>query len=69
MKAVLLIIGSLGGLYAAFGIVQLIRLLSESDPGTAYGVTNIAAGVVPVCLGLVVCLLCFQKAFRKPPPK
>jgi len=66
MKVVLIIIGSLGGLYAVFGIVQLIRTLLEANPSTAYGGSIIAASVVPVCLGLIVCLICFQRAFRKP---
>jgi hypothetical protein len=69
MKAVLIILGALGGLYAAYGIVQFVRTLSESDLGTALGGANLAASVVPVCLGLIVCLLCFQRAFRKPPPQ
>lgn len=69
MKAVLIMIGSLGGLYAAFGTVQFIRTLLQSNPATAYGGANIAASVLPVGLGLIVCLLCFQGAFRKPPTK
>lgn len=66
MKVVLIIIGSLGGLYAIFGIVQLVRTLLETNPGTAYGGSSIAASVVPVCLGLIVCVACFQRSFRKP---
>ena len=66
MKVVLIIIGSLGGLYAVIGIVQFIRTMMTSNPGTAYGGANIAASVLPVCLGLIVCVVCFQKAFRKP---
>ena len=69
MKAVLIIVGSLGGLYAAFGILQLIRTMMTSNPGTAYGGASIMASVVAVCLGLIVCLACFQRAFRKPPTK
>ena len=69
MRVVLIIMGSLGGLYATFGIVQFIRTLLASNPGTAYGGANLATSVVPVCLGLIVCLLCFQRAFRKPPTK
>ena len=67
MKALLIIIGSLGGLYAAFGIIQFIRTVLDSNPGTAYGGANIAASVLPVCLGLILCLVCFKRAFRKPP--
>jgi hypothetical protein len=67
MKTLLIIIGSLGALYAAFGVIQFIRTVLESNPGTAYGGANIAASVFPVCLGLIVCLVCFRRVFRKPP--
>ncbi|VTS05718.1 unnamed protein product [Tuwongella immobilis] len=67
MKVVLIIIGSLGGLYAAIGIAQLLRTLVECNSGTAYGGAKIAASILPVCLGLIVWLVCFQRAFRKPP--
>ena len=66
MKGVLIVFGSLGGLCAAFAVVHLIRTLVASDPGTTYGGANIAATAVPVCLGLIVCVVCFQRAFRKP---
>ena len=66
MKVVLIIIGSLGGLYAIVGSFLFIRTIMTSNPGTAYGGANIAASVVPVCLGLIVCVACFQKAFRNP---
>jgi hypothetical protein len=63
MKVFLMIIGSLCGLYAAFGVVQFIRTLMNSNPGTAFGVANIAANLIPICVGLVVCIVCFQRAF------
>jgi hypothetical protein len=63
MKVVLIIIG---GLYAVVGGFLFIRTLMTSNPGTAYGGANIAASVVPVCLGLIVCVACFQKVLRKP---
>jgi uncharacterized membrane protein len=66
MKVALIIIGLLGGLYAVFGIVQFIWTMLTSNPGTAYGGANIILSVVPVCLGLIVCVACFQRAFRKP---
>lgn len=66
MKVALIIIGSLGGLYAFFGVVQFIWTMMTSNPGTAYGSATIVLSVVPVCLGLIVCVVCFQKAFRKP---
>jgi hypothetical protein len=66
VKAVLIILGTLGGVYAVFAIVQLIRTLTEANPGSAYGASRISMTVVPVCLGLIVCVACFQRAFRKP---
>jgi hypothetical protein len=66
MRAVLIGVGLLGVGVAVFGVVQLIRTVSASDPETAYGAANIAGSVLPVCLGLIVCLVCFQRAFRKP---
>jgi hypothetical protein len=66
MKAAMIVIGSLAGLYAVFGVVQFVRTLMASDAGTAYGGAAIAAGVAPPCIGLVVCLICFRLAFRGP---
>jgi hypothetical protein len=68
MKVVLFIIGLLGGLYALFGSVQLIRSLLSSDAGSTYGVASISRSLVAVCLGLIVCLACFQRVFRKSRP-
>ena len=65
MKAVLIIFGSLAGLYAIVGVVQFIWVMLTSDASSAYGVAKIAASVVPVCLGLIVCLACLMKAFPK----
>jgi hypothetical protein len=67
MKAILIVLGSLGGLYALFGAVQLARNLMETNPATPYGGARIAASVLPPVLGLIVCLACFQRAFRRPP--
>jgi hypothetical protein len=70
MKILLIIIGSLAGLYAAFGVVQFIGVLLTSNAAAPYWVSQIALGLVSVLLGLIVCLACFQAAFRKPkPPK
>jgi len=64
MKILLLIvIGSLGGLDGVVAFVQLIRTLMVSKPETASGGSSIAASVVPVCLGQVVCLVCLQRRF------
>jgi uncharacterized membrane protein len=70
MKIILIVIGSLAGLYAAFGVVQFIGVLLTSDAAPPYWVSQIVLCLVPVLLGLIVCLACFQAAFRKrKPPK
>ena len=66
MKVLLAIIGIVGGVYAVFGAIQMIRTMTTSNPGTAYGGANIAASLVPVCLGLAICVVCFQRVLRKP---
>ena len=72
MKIVLIVIGSLAGLYTAAALVQFIYALVSTNAGTANGTANIAASVVPVCIGLLVlvlvCVACFAGAFRKPKP-
>ena len=67
MKIIMIIVGSLAGLYAVLAIIQFIQTLMVSDTGTTYGGTNIAASIVPMCIGLALCFACFQQAFRKPP--
>ena len=69
MKIVLKAIGSLAGLYALAGAFMFVRTLMTSDAGTAYGASHIAASVAPVCIGLIVCLACFNKALSKSKPK
>jgi hypothetical protein len=66
MKIVLIVIGVLAGIYAFFGIIQFVMTLLSSDPASAYGTANIAASVVPVCLGLIVSVACLTHAFKKP---
>jgi hypothetical protein len=65
MKVVLIVIGVLASVYCMFGILQFIRIFTASDPGSVGGGTNIAAGILPVCLGGVLALICFKKAFKK----
>ena len=65
MKILLIVIGSLAGLYAAVALVQMGYVLVTSDSGSAYGVANIAASVVPAAIGLLVCVVCFQKVMAK----
>lgn len=69
MRVVLIIIGSLGALYTFFAIIQLIGTLMTANAGSAYGGASIGASVVPVCFGLIISLICFRGAFRKPDDK
>jgi hypothetical protein len=65
MKVLLIVIGTLGGLFALSGIFGVYQAASGS-PATLYGTANVASSVVLVVLGLIVFLFCFQRAFRKP---
>ena len=63
LKAVLIIVGSLGGLYAFVGLIQFIwTVIPQNHAG---GGAEIAASIVPVCVGSIICAFCFQKALRK----
>jgi hypothetical protein len=66
MKLFLIILGSAGGLLAVFGVIQFVRTMMTNDAGTAYGSSDIIASAVPVFLGLAICVVCFQRAFRRP---
>lgn len=66
MKLVWIVIGVLGGLFALVGIGQLLKVYMATNAETAYGASNLAAAVFPICLGLIACVYGFQKAFRKP---
>jgi uncharacterized membrane protein len=66
MKIVLIVVGALGGIYAIAGIVQLVSVMNTTNPESAYGTSRLAASVVPVAIGLVVCLVCFGTVFSKP---
>ena len=65
MKVILILIASLAGIYSIFAVVQLVRAFTVSNSDSAYGISNIAASVVPVVLGFAVCLVCLQKALAK----
>jgi hypothetical protein len=67
VKVILIVIGSLAALYAAVAIVQLVHTLLATNAENPYEISRLAASVVPVCLGLIVSLICFLKAFGKPP--
>jgi hypothetical protein len=63
-KIVLVLVGLLAGLYALAGVGQLVGVLFRNG-GSPYEVSNIAANVVPVCLGLIVCVACFRHVLKR----
>lgn len=64
-KIALIFAGTLAGLYAISGVILLIQTLLANDPLSVRGGAEIAASIVPPCIGLMICLACFQSAFRK----
>lgn len=67
MKFVLIFVGVLATAYAGAGVVQLFKALTQSNPSSSYGAAGLAANAVPVLIGALVALICFQRAFRKRP--
>jgi hypothetical protein len=65
MKVLLIVVGSIAGLYAVTGVTLFVRALATNNAGTLHGGANIAASLVPPCLGLIVSIVCFQRALRK----
>lgn len=65
MKILLIMIGSLAGFYTIVGLVRMVSVMTTSNPNNAYGLANMASSVVPVAIGAIICLVCFQKAFAK----
>ena len=51
--------------YALVGVVQFVRTLHNADPTSTFGGSSIAASIVPPCLGLLVCIVCFRNDFGK----
>jgi flagellar basal body-associated protein FliL len=65
-KIVLIVIGSLAGVYSAAAIVQMVWTLVTRNPASARGASDIAATVSIAALCVGVCAVCFQKALCKP---
>jgi hypothetical protein len=61
MKAAKIVIGSMAAVYTAFALVVFAIMLSAK----AYGTADMAVALMPVCLGLMVSHVCFQRAFKK----
>lgn len=68
MRTSLLIVGAaLSGVYTLGSIGFLIGALITYDPFSARGGMEIAASVVPPCIGAVICLSCIGALRRKTP--
>ena len=65
-KILLIVVGSLGGIYAIAAVVQFVNVLFAVDADNPYRTATIAASVAPICFGLMVCIACFSAAFKKP---
>ena len=65
-KAVLIVIGSLVGIYSVAAIVNMVWTLLTRNPASARGGSDVAATVSIAALSVGVCAVCFQKAFSKP---
>ena len=64
MKVILILVGAAGTLYALLAVVQMLGIMLTSDPRATGGASAWASGIVPICLGLVVAVACFQRALR-----
>ncbi len=66
MKVVFFMAGICATAYTAISLAMLVGEIRNAAPG-ARGVGDIAAGIFPLCLGGIAAIVCFQRAFRKPP--
>jgi hypothetical protein len=48
-------------------MARMVSVFVTGNPGSAYGTANMAASVLPPVCGLLVCLVCFQSAFKQKP--
>ena len=65
-KIILIVIGSLVGVYSAFAIVQMMWTVFTRNPLSSGGAGDIAATFSIAALSVGLCAVCFQKAFCKP---
>ena len=68
MKIVLIVIGSLLGVYAAAGVVRFTYKLFTADLAIELAVPKLAATILVVGLPAALSFFCFQYAFRKRKP-
>ncbi len=69
MKNIKIVIGIAAGMYALFGVVQLINTLRTADSSEAYGFASITASIAVPCLGAAISLACLKSAFAPPKPR
>ena len=59
MKTTLAIVGTLASIYAIAAAVQFVMKVASEAP-----VAIIAASAVPICIGLLVAVACFDRVLR-----
>jgi hypothetical protein len=64
-EGLLLVLGIFASIYVVLAGVQFIQVVASNNPVTSSGISEIAANVAPVCIGLIVAILSFQHALRK----
>jgi hypothetical protein len=64
-KTLLIAIGTLAAAYALAAVIQMIVVLIKLDWASDNAISILAASVAPLAVGLVVSLICFQKAFPR----
>jgi uncharacterized membrane protein YcjF (UPF0283 family) len=70
VRKIFLLVGAvLTGLYTIAGAVQFIHALWTNNPTTGYGMTDIAANILPFCIGGVFFLSCLGALRAKNPPE
>ena len=68
MKRILLIVGAaLSGFYAIGSLVIFVHTLATAPADTTWGITEIAASVVPPCIGGIICASCCSSLRGKAP--
>ena len=68
MKAIKIIIGLAGGVYAALQVRHLVQLLQAKET-TDYRSSTLLGCLAGICLGAALCIGLLRSAFKKPSGK
>lgn len=65
-KRILFIVGGLLSVaYTIWAIFQFVDKVTTKDPGKLFGAYEIVLSLFPICVGVIVCLICFPRALKK----